>query len=77
MQLKDEVLKKLDNQRSVLIHELMARSNDSNIIHVSRIINQLYMAAWEEGFIKGLEFYGPGKNDDYLQRTLNKLNQEN
>jgi len=71
----DEAIKHLEAKQSVLVERFIYSATDGKAHEVSRMVNELTMAAWEIGFLKGLELHGPGKNEDFAQRTLNKLKQ--
>jgi len=71
----DEAIKHLEAKQSVLVERFIYSASEGKAIEVSRMVNDLVLAAWEIGFLKGLELHGPGKNEDFAQRTLNKLKQ--
>jgi hypothetical protein len=71
----DEAIKLLEIKQDMLVSKFIYSATDGKSHEVSRMVNDLAMAAWEIGYLKGLEQYGPGKNEDFAQRTINKLKQ--
>jgi hypothetical protein len=69
----DEAIKHLEAKQSVLVERFIYSATDGKAHEVSRMVNDLAMAAWEIGYLKGLELYGKGKNEDFANRIINKL----
>ena len=68
----DQAIAKLEARQSVIREQFIYSATDGKQHEVSKLVNELIMAAWEVGYLKGLELYGPGKNEDYAHKILIK-----
>lgn len=78
MTLRDEFVELYESERNELNDELFSFSRQmehKEYMRLLLVMNQLMMNQWVDGYVRGLETYGFGKNEFLMRRMMDNLKQ--